>query len=109
MIRTVLTAGLVPALGAFAVAWLEIQQATRMIEPELYVAVVAVLFAAGGLMVAVIQAAILLGAVIGGWLLDGLSIQATFVGSVILAAVALGLFGDGRRLLKPVSGRLGAL
>lgn len=57
--------------------------------------------AAGSLMVGVIQAAILLGAVIGGWLLDGFSIQATFIGSVILATLALGLIGSGRRLLKP--------
>lgn len=49
MIRTVVTAGLVLALGAFALAWLEIQQARRMIAPELYVAIVAGLFAAGGL------------------------------------------------------------
>ncbi|MBN8551710.1 MAG: response regulator transcription factor [Caulobacterales bacterium] len=49
MIRTVVTAGLVLALGAFALAWLEIQQARRMIAPELYVAIVAVLFAAVGL------------------------------------------------------------
>lgn len=49
MIRTVVTAGLVLALGAFGLAWLEHQQATRMIAPELYVAVIAVLFAAGGL------------------------------------------------------------
>lgn len=57
--------------------------------------------AAGSLMVAAIQTSILLGAVIGGWLLDGLSIQATFVGSVLLALIALILIGDGRRLLKP--------
>lgn len=49
MIRTVVTAGLILALGAFALAWLEVQQATRMIAPELYVAVVAILFAGGGL------------------------------------------------------------
>lgn len=57
--------------------------------------------AAGGLMVAAIQTSILLGAAIGGWLLDGLSIQATFVGSLLLALAALALIGDGRRLLKP--------
>ena len=57
--------------------------------------------AAGSLMVAAIQTSILLGAVIGGWLLDGLSIQATFAGSTILALAALALIGDGRRLLKP--------
>jgi DNA-binding CsgD family transcriptional regulator len=49
MVRTVVSAGLVLALGAFALAWLEIQQATRVIAPELYVAIVAVLFAVGGL------------------------------------------------------------
>ena len=49
MLRTVVTAGLILALGAFALAWLELQQTTRVIAPELYVAVIAVLFAAGGL------------------------------------------------------------
>ena len=49
MLRTVVTAGLILALGAFALAWLDVQQATRRITPELYVAVIAILFAAGGL------------------------------------------------------------
>ena len=49
MIRTVTTAGLVLALGAFALAWLDLQQATRRITPELYVALIAIAFAAGGL------------------------------------------------------------
>ncbi|MEO1978375.1 MULTISPECIES: MFS transporter [Salipiger] len=57
--------------------------------------------AAGGLMVAVIQASILLGGVIGGFLLDLLSIRATFAGGVVLALVALALTGDGRHLLNP--------
>jgi predicted MFS family arabinose efflux permease len=57
--------------------------------------------AAGSLMVAAIQASILLGAVVGGLLLDGLSIQATFIGSVVLAALAVVLIGNGQRLLKP--------
>ncbi|PZQ62346.1 MAG: MFS transporter [Phenylobacterium zucineum] len=57
--------------------------------------------AAGSLMVAAIQASILLGAVLGGLLLDGLSIQAPLIGSVVLAVVALALIGNGRRLLKP--------
>lgn len=57
--------------------------------------------AAGSLMVAAIQASILLGAVAGGWLLDGFSIRATFIGSILLAATALTLIGNGRRLLKP--------
>lgn len=57
--------------------------------------------AGGSLMVAAIQASILLGAVIGGRLLDGLSIQATFIGSLVLAAAAIALIGNGRKLLKP--------
>uniref|UniRef100_A0A9E8CMG0 MFS transporter n=1 Tax=Bosea sp. NBC_00436 TaxID=2969620 RepID=A0A9E8CMG0_9HYPH len=57
--------------------------------------------AAGSLMVAAIQASILLGAVVGGLLLDGLSIFATFMGSVALAAVGSALIGSGKRLLKP--------
>jgi len=57
--------------------------------------------AAGSLMVAAIQASILLGAVLGGALLDGRSIQATFLGSVILAVLAVVLIGNGRRMLKP--------
>ena len=57
----------------------------------------------GSLMVAAIQAAILLGAVIGGLLLDHFSITATFAGSVALAIAAVALIGDGQRLLKPQS------
>ncbi|REG28355.1 MFS transporter [Paracoccus versutus] len=56
--------------------------------------------AAGSLMVAAIQASILLGAVLGGLLLDGISIRATFVGSVVLAIAALALIRDGRQMLK---------
>ena len=57
--------------------------------------------AAGSLMVAAIQASILLGAVVGGLLLDGLSIFATFAGSVVLAAIGIAVTGNGQRLLKP--------
>ncbi len=57
--------------------------------------------AAGSLMVAAIQASILLGAVIGGLLLDQFSITATFLASVALAVAAVALTGTGRRLLKP--------
>lgn len=49
MIRTVVTAGLVLALGAFGLAWLDLQQATHRMTPELYVALIAVVFAAAGL------------------------------------------------------------
>jgi predicted MFS family arabinose efflux permease len=57
--------------------------------------------AAGGLMVAAVQASILLGAVLGGLLLDQLSITATLVASVVLAAFAVLIVRDGRSLLKP--------
>ena len=57
--------------------------------------------AAGSLMVAAIQASILFGAVVGGFLLDGISIRATFIGSVVLAVLAVALIGNGQRLLKP--------
>jgi predicted MFS family arabinose efflux permease len=57
--------------------------------------------AAGSLMVAAIQASILLGAVVGGLLLDGMTIFATFIGSVVLAGIGIALIGNGRHLLKP--------
>ena len=57
--------------------------------------------AAGGLMVAAVQAAILLGAVLGGLLLDHLSITATLIASVILAVLAVLIIRDGAALLKP--------
>lgn len=57
--------------------------------------------AAGGLMVAAVQASILLGAVVGGLLLDHLSIQAVPIASIILAAIAVLIVRDGRPLLKP--------
>lgn len=57
--------------------------------------------AGGSLMVAAIQASILLGAVFGGLLLDAFSIQATFTGSALLALAAVVLIGNGQQLLKP--------
>lgn len=57
--------------------------------------------AGGSLMVAAIQASILLGAVFGGLLLDAFSIQATFAGSALLALTAVVLIGNGQQLLKP--------
>ncbi len=56
---------------------------------------------AGGLMVAAVQASILLGAVVGGLLLDHLSISAVLVASVALAVIAVLIVRDGRALLKP--------
>lgn len=49
MVRTVLTAALILAAGAFGLAWLDLLQTTRRMTPELYVALIAMLFAAGGL------------------------------------------------------------
>ncbi len=57
----------------------------------------------GSLMVASIQASILLGAVVGGALLDSWSITATFAGSVILSVAAVAVIGNGHLLLKPQS------
>ena len=57
--------------------------------------------AAGGLMVAAVQASILLGAVVGGLLLDHNSINAVLIASVALAALAVLIVRDGRALLKP--------
>lgn len=56
--------------------------------------------AAGSLIVAAIQAAILTGAALGGTLLDHLGIGATFIGSAVLSGGALLLVGSGQRLLK---------
>lgn len=57
--------------------------------------------AAGGLMVAAVQASILLGAVLGGLLLDHISISAVLIASVVLAAFAVLIARDGAALLKP--------
>ena len=56
---------------------------------------------AGGLMVAAVQTSILLGAVIGGLLLDHISINAVLIASVVLAVIAVLIVRDGRTLLKP--------
>ncbi|NVJ63440.1 MAG: MFS transporter, partial [Flavobacteriaceae bacterium] len=56
--------------------------------------------AAGSLMVAVIQASILLGALIGGILLDRYGITATFFSSILLAGIAMGLVRSGKHLMR---------
>ncbi|RJS93511.1 MFS transporter [Salinisphaera sp. Q1T1-3] len=58
---------------------------------------------AGSLIVAAIQSAILIGAALGGTLLDHFGITATFVGSAVLSALALLLIGSGQKMLKPES------
>lgn len=54
--------------------------------------------AAGGLMVAAIQMAIMAGAALGGSLLDRVSVDATFMGGAVLLAAAAVLAGSRRRL-----------
>ncbi len=101
-IGLLLLGGSVAAVGLFLAVWGAMNTAMSVIwmtwmsqnvddAPE----------AAGSLMVAAIQASILLGAVVGGLLLDALSIFATFTGSVVLAAIGIALIGNGQRLLKP--------
>lgn len=48
MVRTIAIWGLVLAAGAVALQWLEYQYLTRVLAPEIHVAVVAAAFAAGG-------------------------------------------------------------
>lgn len=91
MARTVLTAGLILALGAFGLAWLDVQQATRRLTPELYVALIAILFAAGGLWL--------------GWRLAARRLGPDFVRND-RAIRALGLTGQEVRVLDALaSGR----
>lgn len=49
MVRTALVWGLPLALFAFGLAWLDFQQARQVLPPDVYAAIVAMLFAAGGL------------------------------------------------------------
>ena len=91
MIRTVLIAGLLLALGAFGLAWLDAQQARRVLAPELYVALIAVIFAGGGLWL--------------GWRLAARRHGPTFVRNEA-AVRALGLTGQEMRVLAELaSGR----
>jgi predicted MFS family arabinose efflux permease len=52
----------------------------------------------GGLLVAAIQLAIMLGGALGGLLLDRVSISATFIGGAFLLVLAALIVGDGSRL-----------
>lgn len=89
--RTVVMAGLIFAVGAFALGWLKMRQTAGALSPELHLAVIAVLFAAGGL-----------------WL--GWSVAARRHGPVFVrndaAVAALGLTGQEMRVLAVLaSGR----
>lgn len=74
--------------AAIPVAWFNWLARGIQDEPE----------AGGGLMVAAIQLAIMLGAGLGGLLLDHLSIAATMVGAALLLAAAGTLVGSGAQL-----------
>lgn len=52
----------------------------------------------GGLMVAAIQLAIMLGAALGGLLLDHVSVAATFIGGTVLLVLASLTLGNGNRI-----------
>jgi predicted MFS family arabinose efflux permease len=52
----------------------------------------------GGLMVAAIQLSIMVGAAFGGYLLDLVSVSATFVGGALLLLASACVVGSGRRL-----------
>lgn len=56
----------------------------------------------GGLLVATIQLAIMIGAAIGGMLLDHFSIAATLVGGAALLVMATVVIGGGSRLTAPI-------
>ncbi|MBI1405884.1 MAG: winged helix-turn-helix transcriptional regulator [Caulobacter sp.] len=51
MIRTVLLWALVLAVGAFALQWLEYQYAARVLSTDIYIALIGVAFAIGGVWV----------------------------------------------------------
>ena len=93
-----LAARSIPAVAILMIAWGGINSAIPVAwsawlakaindEPE----------SGGGLMVAVIQLSIMLGAASGGWLLDHWSISATFVGGVILLFCAAAIVRNGER------------
>jgi predicted MFS family arabinose efflux permease len=88
----------VPAVASLMIAWGAINSAIPVAwsawlakevsdEPE----------SGGGLMVAVIQLAIMLGAALGGWLLDHGSISATFVGGAVFLSCAAAIVKNGER------------
>jgi predicted MFS family arabinose efflux permease len=59
--------------------------------------------AAGSLFVATVQVAIMMGAAIGGILLDHISIYATFIGSASLSIIAIIILLKGHKLRNPAN------
>ena len=85
MIRTVILWGLVLAAGAFALQWLQYQYVARVFSPEIYIAVIGVGFAAGGVWV--------------GWKLTSRSAPAPFTRNAA-AQASLGLTGQEMKVLE---------
>ncbi len=56
--------------------------------------------AAGGILVAVIQASIMLSGYIGGLLLDARGVQSSFIASIIVSVFAILMIGSGRKLIR---------
>ncbi|WP_119307037.1 MFS transporter [Cohaesibacter haloalkalitolerans] len=91
--QSILAVGLLLAIWGTAntmmsISWMAWLAQTMEDQPE----------AAGSLIVAAIQSAIMLGAMIGGTLFDHFGIGVTFCGSAAISLVALFLIGSGRRL-----------
>jgi predicted MFS family arabinose efflux permease len=95
-VALLLTGRNVPAVASLMIAWGAINSAIPVAwsawlakeisdQPE----------SGGGLMVAAIQLSIMLGAALGGWLLDHWSISATFVGGVVLLSCAATIVRNG--------------
>ncbi|HEX8281064.1 MAG TPA: hypothetical protein VF551_06785, partial [Chthoniobacterales bacterium] len=59
----------------------------------------------GGIMVAAIQLAIMLGAAFGGLLLDHVGIAATFIGGTVLLVVGSVIVGNGERITERTNSR----
>jgi predicted MFS family arabinose efflux permease len=95
-----LAAGHVPwAVGIMMVAWGTLNSAIPVSWFNwLALAVKDEAEAGGGLMVAAIQLAIMLGAAFGGLLLDHYSIAATFIGGTALLVLGSLSVGSGQRL-----------
>lgn len=55
----------------------------------------------GGLMVASIQLAIMLGGAFGGHLLDSIGVAAPLIGGAVLLMLAAWVIGNGQRLQRP--------
>jgi NarL family two-component system response regulator LiaR len=85
MVRTVILWALVLAAGAFALQWLEYQYLVRVFSRDIYVAIIGVAFAAGGVWV--------------GWKLTSRNAPGPFQRNAA-ALAALGLTGQEMRVLE---------